>query len=526
MDSTHWLRVCLLVAAPTLVFADTDSSKVDLGPIGVLPVWLVVILAIIIASLALGIGYLLWRRHHGDGGGDPETVRPRRLQEAGSWRKRWSRVEKEESSVPFRAGTILGALSENENTRKPSVRKASKKPGDTLVDLSEDNERGLERAGSTKKGGMLADLARKPTAASSRSKARSDVDHDPVTVFRPSTETLDNEDVLSTIKATGHGDLGLGSGFANMPLGSVIKIEEDLATPSTEDAQPMYPTMRSARSTRSTGTSNVEEKMLSTKAVGRSGTIRSNLSRKSSKRSQRRDEDNSPPSSPVHLGSMLLPPLTSDLGSLGSLGDLIPPPPTYIASRDNTGDTLSRSASRSDRHHASRSRARSRSRQPKGGDDSRDEDRERGKKRHASRSRTRDPQSTRLSNRPTLSSRTSDSDSDIPLSRTVSRKSVHDSSAKDLHRSQSTGGPARRSVSTRKPKSNHADLGSRSSHANLKAKVSDSDDAEDSTPLASVVLQALQQNMANAGVERKPSSRKPKADPEDDDVPLGVAFGT
>ncbi|KND04451.1 uncharacterized protein SPPG_00180 [Spizellomyces punctatus DAOM BR117] len=413
------------------------------------------------------------------------------------------------------------------NTRKPSTRKSEQEARRYTRGLSEENERGLERAGSTKKGGMLADVVRKPTAASSRSKARSDVDHDTAAVFRPSTETLDNEDVLSTIKAAGHGDLGLGSGFANMPLGSVIKIEEDLATPSTEDAQPMYPTMKSARSNRSTGTSNVEEKLLSTKALGRSGTIRSNLSRKSSKRSQRRDEDTSPPPSPVHPVSMLLPPLNSDLGSLGSIGDLIPPPPTYIASRDNAGDSLSRSASRSDRHHSSKSRARSRSRQPRGGDDTRDEDRERAKKRHASRSRTRDPQSTRSSNRPAPSSRTSDSDSDIPLSRAVSRKSAHDSSAKDLHRSQSTGGPARRSVSTRKPKSNHADLGSRSaSHANLKAKGSESDDAEDSTPLASVVLQALQQNMANTGVERKPSSRKPKADPEEDNVPLGVAFGS
>ncbi|KNC98909.1 uncharacterized protein SPPG_05873 [Spizellomyces punctatus DAOM BR117] len=537
------------------VQAESDASEVNLGPIGVLPVWLVIIIAIILAALVSGFGYLLWRRYRGDRV-DPE-IGLSRFRESGNWKKRWSRAVKPSPSSPFRAGTILGGdpvdggrgeSSHGKSQIRIGSAKLGKangevhsetgpaKPSDSLSRGRSRRRRSLERAASRKgapQGGEVtspAYLQRQRTAASSHGMSDRDIALVAATTnFRDSTETLEpDEDILSMMKASGRGDLGLGSGFVDLPTASVVAIEEEKIEVSA--------TMRSAR----TGADGLT----------RSNTSKSNISRKDTKRaSSRRRGGNdislrgSPPNGEGYLSSS---------GTDGR-NDLILPPAAHSTGRERTFDgedlVRSRSAGREERHErSSRARSSSRSRTTYRGDrvarDARDDsttdeyeadrsrqrqrsmrkgarghsnpreesameenEADRSRRRGTSRSRTRNRSSSRAG-RPRVHGQSSDSegsDSKLPIQRSVNRhRSLYESESQC--RSSSVDPSRRRTGTGKKAASRSQSIAPQRNRRRHGDQL-----AGDDTPLATVALQVLQQNLTrdpSRGRAREHSGRE------------------
>ncbi|KAI9093741.1 hypothetical protein DFS34DRAFT_630146 [Phlyctochytrium arcticum] len=465
------LKRPLLLLAGVAYLCDGAQAQgtVEVGGVGVLPVYVVVIIAFIVAAMVGGMSYLLWRRHHGDGGGEIESARsPARFQEAGNWRKRFSQVIKDGPDDQFKEGTILHSLQESRLERQPSTR-TPRKPGETLLDFSEPaSPVPAERKPSTRRSiTVKRELSRK---VSSRSKPH-------VTKER---EVSDDE--LRSIRPTaGGGDLGLGlgSGFSNLQLGSVVKIEDtkDLAAEIEEGL--LFPTMRSGRSSTSYS-QGADERV---RSLARSGT-------RSSRRSHPRGDDQPPASSSSRRNSLLLAPPAAD-----SMDILIPPPPHDSYLSPSRQHSLSRSASRHKSTRSSKS----------------------GREHSVHRA-----SSTR---RKEVARSDSDSDGDVPLGRSASsryRKPQEASSSRaDIHRSASSNSRSANRHGNSRPS------GSASRKASTRSPLNKSPDAdydEDLTPLASVALQALQQNLGTTSSERKPSKSRHHRSRESDEenVPLGT----
>ncbi|KAI8918449.1 hypothetical protein DFJ77DRAFT_294501 [Powellomyces hirtus] len=588
-------NLLLLVAGSQLVVAQDEGAKVDLGPIGVLPMWLLVVIIIILVGLCGAFGYLFWRRAHGSG--DVESVpaavaRGNRFRESGNWKKRFSRVMKEEEqqqSEIFREGTILAELSNAQ--RNPTERKlnragSGRKPGEPLVTLTPNERPAIDRqltsdgpSRSNTRSGHLVDIQRKPTTQSSRSAVghSSRRDAESARSAGSSGDTLNDEhDLLSSFRANGHGDLGLGSGFSNVPISSVIKIEDEVPEPvpllstSPPADSSMFPTMRSTRSGRS-GELTVADDYKSYPT--RSGTVKSGISKKSVSRTgsqskhQRRDAS-PPPSSPRRSNSHLLPPLDMD-GS--AFGGYIPSPPAYTAKRDLDADDvqpLARHASRSDRNrfenYESRSPARvdrsrsTRSKAPSVVDEEWDRDREYGRadrerERARERERGRDQDRSRRPNKsrsrtreganrtPRSPTTEDDSDSNRPLALNVAMARTRSKREAPVHRSPSNAAASSvkrtgTSRSTRHHEGSSQPLSRSASSAVGSSRRTTRHEAasDDETPLASVALQALQQNMGvsltpaptGPNADRRPSRSQKRTPPQlhmdnEENVPLG-----
>ncbi|KAI8820720.1 uncharacterized protein EV422DRAFT_620151 [Fimicolochytrium jonesii] len=507
----------LLLAMAPSVLAE-DSGKVDLGGLGVLPIWLVVVIAIIIVVLCIAFGYLMWRRAHGDRG-DVEamganTVRDRRLQESENWKKRFSTVvqgKDQEPSGLFGAGTILADLEESHQQNSTPTRKTSvRKPGEPLISLVAGDAPELGRSVSqrsrkdttqqhtppvnaassdaryTRK--QSIDVQRRPTGATGRSnlrKAHSRVDEEPPRISASSDDSGGDPHAGLSLSPNGRGDLGLGGGFATIsePINSVINIEEDLSpSPPGDGFLPRSVSQRHADSLLSPDTDSYYGANMQ-----RSGTQISTMSQKKSPRRSTsvRRSDREP------LDST---PLASDRSHL------IPPPPSYTANRaEDDIEALYKSASQYTSAAAPLERTRS-SRSAA----------------HALASplspTDRTPSSRQANRTNTRSSRhrshrqKSDDDSDsTPLARTISQRT-----AVPLQRSGSSGSSHRPSAITataanvkrtptsrstrRAPTDTNQPLSSQSQRKPETRTSRPSED--DETPLASVALMALQEQMS------------------------------
>ncbi|KAJ3159616.1 hypothetical protein HDU86_001625 [Geranomyces michiganensis] len=224
-----------------------------------------------------------------------------------------------------------------------------------------------------------------------------------------STGTLNDEhDLLSTFRATGHGDLGLGSGFSNnVPVSSVVRVEDDdtatvLSTsfPASggslmDDFAASFPQQQSSRSggrARQSGELSLAGGQLAEDhrvTATRSGTVKSHMSKRSISRSGSQSKPHRPhshhrqqrePSSPVstsppRTSAYLLPQIdTTDvsLGAVSPTSPQIPSPPPYSLASDlalsspGAAGLLGRQASaRSDRERGGSSSSR-----PGGGNNS------------------------------------------------------------------------------------------------------------------------------------------------------------
>ncbi|KAJ3022902.1 hypothetical protein HKX48_004946 [Thoreauomyces humboldtii] len=576
-NAARW--ALLLSSLPTLVIAD-DGVNFG-GSVGVLPKALVAVIVVLVVLLCAAFAYLFWRRHHGSGP-DPEAPVARqqsRFRESGNWKKRFSRVMKEEEqqqSEIFRAGTILATLSsqhQNGEGRGVSRKGSGRKPGEPLVTLSSSERPALARTQS--RGGpsrephldvavapaaershnaasdRLADLSRKPTNRSTKSTTRSRKDQHSVHSVDSAGTGNDEHDLLAAFRATGRGDLGLGSGFSNQPISSVIKIETDYSKAAGSDAvdhNALHPTMRSARSNHSSDLPSVDDSsaLHPNHAITRSGTVKSGVDRKKSlTRSGSQRRGNSPPPSPRN--SYQLSQIDTDHSRAGGY---IPSPPAYTAHTASRGpeegsDRVSRHGSR--RRPSSRSPTRAppveRSRSTRTSnrtEDDRDDltrgrserDRERGSKRtaNASRSRTREAPTSHSTSASRIKD---DDDADLPLGVAIARaRSTRDaaSSGVNSHRTPSSSASplapsssVRRngtSRSSRKPNDSTTGVSRSGSTAAAASRRStrrrEEDNSDDEMPLASVALSALQMNMApEATAVRPPRSASRKREPRD-----------
>ncbi|KAJ3147036.1 hypothetical protein HDU89_005844 [Geranomyces variabilis] len=508
---TTGILLLLLATGPKSVHAQSDGGKVDLGGIGVLPVWLLIFIIVILAVLCSGFAYLFWRRHHGSGDAEAPvstssapSARPNRFRESGNWKKRFSRVMKEQdqdnSEEIFRAGTILADLNNAQReaasgghggSGKGVNRQISaRKPGEPLVtlspkerpvveqqqqqqqrsarpsisgsgghggaDLSRNGTRGGGAAAAAAGGGadlvrsttrgtghhplVSVDVHRKATTRSTRTAAtahtsgagstgggRRDADAHSAS---SSTGTLNDEhDLLSTFRATGHGDLGLGSGFSNnVPVSSVVRIEDDDTSTVLSSSFPNgngsfmddFATSFPQQSSRGGGGRARQSGDLSSAAddyrvtATRSGTVKSHMSKRSVGRSgsqsklhhhKQRDGSSQPSTSPPRTSAYLLPHIDTDvsLGAvMGASSATIPSPPPYNLAAEN-GAALGRQASsRSERRTGGATGVdRSRSTRSRAASIYDDEDEREARsaavdassrRRRSSRSRTRDQQ--------------------------------------------------------------------------------------------------------------------------------------
>lgn len=497
------------------------------GPIGVVPIWLVALIAVILACFLTGFIYLLWRRHRGHPV-DPE-IGTSRFRESGNWRNRLSRVSIRGETGLFRAGTMLGG-GLDKNTGKEG--KKSKLDGlrvdvergsgftarDSLSRTKSKRGRSVERSQSTRQPSARAksvDKSQKspksPTSPHIQQLKQSQSEY-----TRPSSESFDPNQVLSMMKAGGHGDLGLGSGFSDIPLGSVVAVEEE--------ADPNYA------------------------PLSRSGTVRSAVARsKSIKRaaSRRRAGDDNDQETLVgnmsKSGSYPSSPL-----SPASPMEMTIPPAAYELDRRRQSPSRTRSTAcrkvddspdeyeekERSRCRASRSRTRresSRVRKPIESDEH-DSDKESPPARNMTRHK-----STRESGRDRASSRERGKESDRDLlHRDVTRhRSARDGKpggressvppsraratsvepSKDREREQArsrdrTEVPARRSKSTSKP---HLPEPRGRNRSRSRSRALEEEDV----PLASVALQALQQNLNSKENRRagRESTRKGRGRP-------------
>ncbi|KAI9091010.1 hypothetical protein DFS34DRAFT_688823 [Phlyctochytrium arcticum] len=488
------------------------NEHVSLGFLGVLPLWIFIILAIVLAFLISGFAFLLWRRYRGNRV-DPEIARTR-FRETGNWKTRFSSAFGNDSRQPYGEGTMLG-------DGYPHKQQSSKTFGsqETLVDLSRDDYPLVHGS---------APLGRKSMDPSTHATSQFEAESIPLptiaarAAFRSkrvpsqpsSANTLPNhtrQDSSESLTDTGETSIlsrlnigmqgGLGSGFTNVPLASVINIEEPVFSPSERAAVDL----------------------------ARSGTVRSTTSYKSKFSTGRRAQaglmvDSSAPSSPTSEKS-----LSFDTPYQPS--PIVPE--TFLRAEGTEESTSSRTRSRSRRREGER-RSQSRPREQEvsstlsRSNKHREEDppSRRGTRTRdaadAPRSRSRAPSSRR---RPTPSpSSDDDSDAHRPLADSLP--------AKPRSRSKSRGRtprpvgadslpledrPSRRSTSSKPKRSSKS---SRSQSRRPSASHSSSSPTNqtsygvltigDNEPLATVALQAMQHNLGSpaAGRSRQPSSSR------------------
>ncbi|KAJ3180422.1 hypothetical protein HDU87_001931 [Geranomyces variabilis] len=302
----------------------------------------------------------------------------------------------------------------------------------------------LARSGTRGAGGhhplVSVDVHRKATTRSARtagtahttgasSSKRGAVDNDAHSASS-STGTLNDEhDLLSTFRATGHGDLGLGSGFSNnVPVSSVIRIEDDDTSTVLSSSFPNanrsfmedFATSFPQQSSRSGGRARQSGDMSSAAddyrvTATRSGTVKSHVSKRSVGRSgsqsklqhqRQRDGSSQPSTSPPRTSAYLLPHIDTDmsLGAvMGPTSATIPSPPPYRLAAEKGAPLARQTSSRSERRTAAatgvdRSRStRSRAASIYDDEDEREArsaavDASSSRRRRSSRSRTREQQ--------------------------------------------------------------------------------------------------------------------------------------
>ncbi|KAJ3182569.1 hypothetical protein HDU85_002668 [Gaertneriomyces sp. JEL0708] len=470
------LSPLLLAAIASFPSAVLAASEVHINGIGTLPIWLVVIIIIIIVALFSGFIYLVWRQRRGDRDPEEAAAARRRFRESGNWKNRWSRVVKE-SDGPFRAGTMLGGPAKGSPKRTPSTRETTahehtidmpRTPAPLLA-INSEGRSSPRRAKST--------AERKGTVRSVRHHRQD------------SAETLDydpHKQVLDAAKDKG--ELGLGAGLFEMPMSSVIKIEEEsheLPQISTDESGLLFPTLKSIRSAHSANDDKT--------GLHRSNTVKSGLTREHSRRSTKKPTEKGLSTSPRANGPLL----SFDSDDDVAPSDAVSPARTRSISRRDD-DRVTRSASHRDRPKSGRSPSR-------------------GATQKSSRSKTGKSSTREHSER--RNQILSDDDSE-PIGRALTR---HRSRREEAVRA--AGADTTRSRSSRRSRSTRQQESSRrsSSVAPLASRRADSpkvniEDDEDSTPLAAVALQALQQNLT--GLTR-PSSGGQRLSMEDD-RPLGT----
>ncbi|KAJ3034797.1 hypothetical protein HDV00_004620 [Rhizophlyctis rosea] len=503
-----------------MVVADA-TSPVNLGGT-VLPLWLVILLAIIIVGAVIAIIVLIYRRH----AGNPESKEFIEM-ENGERRKGNEWTNKKGEPV-FVEGSMLAEASgapggSNTLSRSRSIRSARSGEGNSVRRAqSRDKSRDRRKDGDSlpRKSSEYPSMDRKRAAAGRASPTG--VRNAPPAVLPPyarndvDNSSLDDSDVdyhvlaAARARAAGTGGLGLGSGLSGgLPAGSVIRIEEEslgTAINNVLNDDERFATMRSNRSARSDERSGTLQRNKSAKSVPDTGLDRSLSGKSKTKRSasqhnKRREGAGDRPASP--------PPVGSESGFYEASA-AIPPPPLYTITVDPPTPT------RNPSHDLMRQRSNkslgtdkngslprpSRARREDPSDQVRPRERSQSRTRNQSTSRRRDgrrgstspseddtPSSVLRANssrrrgtsRQRSSSRRRDASPEDSSKRSVSKQRSAHSGGGSLHHSASNTGLSRSASRHQSGRSSPRRGGA----------IEDDEDA----PLATVALQALQQNL-------------------------------
>ncbi|KAJ3048923.1 hypothetical protein HK097_010065, partial [Rhizophlyctis rosea] len=508
------------------------------GSLGALPIWLVVLIAVLIAAVVLAFGWLLWRKHKGN----PETEEIYRMEHGASSRKGsdWSSTKKPSDPV-FAEGSMLaeaGAGGSSSLSRSKSIRSA--RSGNS----TRREHRNVETEPLPRKSSEYPSMDRRKAQLQASGRSSPSGQRTPQGVVLPpyARDDYDNSSIdegsdvdfhvlaAARARAAGTGGLGLGSGFAgDIPAGSVIRIEEESLGTAIAGAlgdDDRFGTMRSNRSARSDERSGTLTRSKSTAkpvdtGLDRSLSSKSNPSKSkrtaSTRRTRDRSVDPSRPSSP--------PPTSPTYGQdtyREGPGPSIPPPPMYtITVEPPTPSTPTRMPSHDlYRQRSNKSLAQSdslpRPSRPNHKDSSdqiRAHPRERSSSKHRARS----------ASRRRGSSSSGDEDTPVSVLRANSRRRASSRHRSESRRRDRSRSPVEQDRSVRRERS-RGQLHKESSASHLARSASRRDypsgrsspsgrggsrrDDED-TPLATVALQALQQNL----VQTSPTSPSSPSSP-------------